>query len=627
MSRPKKAPASSAGGEVEEAGARDVAPVAAHPSRPDVVELRSTDLPYAELDHDAAVFRGFAIDYVVRIDGLVFVSGWVAGYEGAEVVRPGERGGGRASAGAVTFFRRPDLEMAYPASADKVRGMLAAIDLGKRTSFWLCGTRFELGAPQADDPGLERLAAEHKARLGFVLAAAGDRSGLCARVAAQVIPISSPRARGFVEQAKGVSAHGGLVVGWVVTCPGVRLALADSAGGFVWADKAIRWHRPDIVDAFGHEFGNDTFNAGFMHAWRRPILLGQEIRLIAVDGDEACTVAAARWDAAPQEPVSFARWAFAFPTPADRFFERLEQHDGPIIEALVQAKLAGRPRDRVELSEFGRLPADPRCSVVVPLFGRFDFMLNQLLAFSEDEEIRDGAELIYVVDDPRILSDVRRAAPRLFEANRVPFRLVSAGDNRGFSGANNVGIAVARAPNLLLLNSDVIPIEPGWLGKMLAVLESRADVGAVGARLFYPNGSVQHDGIAFAWEPDLNAHVNKHPGMGLEAPPPSPKATPRTALTGACLLMRRADYLRIGGLDEGFLVGDFEDSDLCLKVREAGFSLVCVEDVNLVHLERQSFSAIGQDSFRNFVVRYNAWRHERRWKTAITAILAAEGAS
>ncbi|WP_170149495.1 glycosyltransferase [Rhodoplanes roseus] len=568
------------------------------------------------------MFRGFAIDYVIQAHGLVFLSGWVAGGKAETVLRQHDRGA-KAGIGAVTFFRRPDLEAAYPSPGANVRGMLVVIEVASGAIFTLCGTRFLLASPEPGAPGLERLLAEHKARIGFLLRVTADRPGLCAEIASQVIPISSPRARGFIEQAKGVAAHGGIVVGWVVVCPGVRLALADSAGNFAWMDKAVRWHRPDIVDAFGHEFGNDTFNAGFMHAWHKPIHMGQEIRLIAVDGDEACTAAVARWDSAPQEPVSFARWAFALPTPPDRFFERLEQHDGAIIESLVRAKLSGRPRDSMEITNFGQPPSDPTCSVVVPLFGRFDFMLNQLLAFSEDEEIRDGAELIYVVDDPRILSDVRRTAPRLFEANRVPFRLVSADDNRGYSGANNVGIAVARAPNLLLLNSDVIPIEPGWLGKMLGVLETRADVGAVGARLFYPNGSIQHDGIAFAWEPDLNAHVNKHPGMGLEAGSPSATATPRVAVTGACLLMRRADYLRIGGLDEGFLVGDFEDSDLCLKVREAGYAIVCVEDVHLVHLERQSFAAIGQDNFRNLVVRYNAWRHEKRWKAAISAILAS----
>ncbi|NJL07915.1 MAG: glycosyltransferase, partial [Methylacidiphilales bacterium] len=441
----------------------------------------------------------------------------------------------------------------------------------------------------------------------------------------QAAPATYKHACGFLEHAKGVPGHGGLVVGWTVQVPGVTLALIDQRGSIVPLADAVRWHRPDIVDAFSNEFGNFTFTAGMLQGWRHPIMLGEEIRLVVFDQDECHVLASRNWEAAPVEPVSFARWAFEFPTPLDRFFDRLERHDGAVIESLVSAKLAARPPRPPEIMVLGPQIENPRCSIIIPLFGRFDFMLNQLLEFSEDEQLKADAELIYVVDDPRILSDVRQQAPLLYEANRVPFRIVTAGENRGFSGANNLGVSVARAPHLLLLNSDVIPVEPGWLQKMLAVIEDRADIGIVGARLLYPNGAIQHDGMAFVWEPALSAHINKHPGMGLEPLNPRPGATPRDAVTAACLLMSRALYDRVDGLDEGFLIGDFEDSDLCLKVRAAGLSIACVENVNLIHLERQSLAGIGQDRFRDFVVRFNAWRHEKRWGKVLGQIAAAQG--
>ena len=106
------------------------------------------------------------------------------------------------------------------------------------------------------------------------------------------------------------------------------------------------------------------------------------------------------------------------------------------------------------------------------------------------------------------------------------------------------------------------------------------------------------------------------------------KFVKRQAVTGACALMRREVYEAVGGLDEKFLIGDFEDSDLCLKVREKGLEIACLPlPVTLIHLERQSFSGIGTPSFRDYVVRYNAWRHQTRWGAAIAKMSAVEQAA
>ena len=227
--------------------------------------------------------------------------------------------------------------------------------------------------------------------------------------------------------------------------------------------RAIRWHREDIVQATGQDYGNYTFNSGMLQAWQLPFGIGDEILLVAIDGDAAYILSTGRWDAAPTEPTSFARWAFELPTPLDRFYERMEHHDGAIIESLLARDRAHWRTVVPEIYQFGPVLEKPKCSIVIPLYGRFDFILNQMLEFSEDEQIKHGADLIYVIDDPRIASNVIQQAWLLYEANRVSFRLVVANENRGFAGANNLGISVSRAPFLLLLNSDVIPVEPGDL--------------------------------------------------------------------------------------------------------------------------------------------------------------------
>jgi len=81
--------------------------------------------------------------------------------------------------------------------------------------------------------------------------------------------------------------------------------------------------------------------------------------------------------------------------------------------------------------------------------------------------------------------------------------------------------------------------------------------------------------------------------------------------------MRRSDFERIGGWDTGYLIGDFEDSDLCLKLRSANFDIAYCPAVQLTHLERQSFKLLGSDEMRTRIVIYNAVRHQNKWQALL----------
>jgi GT2 family glycosyltransferase len=89
------------------------------------------------------------------------------------------------------------------------------------------------------------------------------------------------------------------------------------------------------------------------------------------------------------------------------------------------------------------------------------------------------------------------------------------------------------------------------------------------------------------------------------------------AVTGACLAIRRKDFDRVGGWDTGYLIGDFEDSDLCQKIRKEGMKVGYLPDIQLTHLERQSFKELGNDDFRTRVVIYNAVRNQERWDSFV----------
>ena len=204
-------------------------------------------------------------------------------------------------------------------------------------------------------------------------------------------------------------------------------------------------------------------------------------------------------------------------------------------------------------------PAEPLVSLVIPIYGRHDFIEHQIAQFVDDPDMHRH-EILFVIDDPRLDGEVRASAAALARLYPIAFRILHLSRNLGYAGANNRGVAHARGRHVLLLNSDVMPRTRGWLGEMLDAAGERLAHSIVGARLLYEDESVQHDGMRFFASPFLHAlWTNVHPGKGLPASvlPSRAGLSPRECLTGACLLMTRESYQRLGGLDERFVLGDF----------------------------------------------------------------------
>jgi ADP-heptose:LPS heptosyltransferase/GT2 family glycosyltransferase len=172
-----------------------------------------------------------------------------------------------------------------------------------------------------------------------------------------------------------------------------------------------------------------------------------------------------------------------------------------------------------------------------------------------------------------------------------------------WSRFNNRAVAAARGEYLLFLNDDIEVIEADWLDAMLDQLD-RPGVGIVGARLLYPDGTVQHAGMFLA-APGLARHAFRYaaadePGyFGLAR-------TPRNvmAVTGACLLTRRATFDRLGGFDEAHEIIN-NDLDFCLRVHAAGLRTVFTPYATLVHHELASRATLKDV--------YDVGRFDRRW--------------
>ncbi|MFG1282875.1 glycosyltransferase family 2 protein [Xanthobacter autotrophicus] len=515
---------------------------------------------------------------------------------------------------------RPDVASAY-AFSNPVRGflclwrapfpkgaeLLAEAGAGRRKSVAL------QSFPSSDlEPDLNRILLEYVAARGGLFDALRDRPDLTRAIAWSTVHSAQPGGpRGHIDIMKAVADAGGLCVGWSLGL--ADFFLVDDTGACQELSGALRWNRPDIVEGFSPDYGAECAEAGFLQALAPTAKPGTRVRLIARTGDDLVLIHERLAEPAPLDAVGYARWAFALPVPPERMVERFASHDGAVLRRLV-ARSRQHGKSEPVVRRIGPVLEAPDVSLLIPLYGRFDFVDHQLLEFTEDPFIKERCEVLYVVDDPNIAQPVLSSLDRWWQLFRVPITLVWGGRNRGFSGANNLGLSVARGRKVLFLNSDVIPRAPGWLEALNERLDENGDFGLLAPRLIFPSGGLQHDGMAFEFEPNLGVWINDHPGKGLPAPKaPAGSIIERPAATGACLLGRREDFLKIGGFSEIFLIGDFEDSDLCLKFRRAGWKVGVCPDIELTHLERQSFGIIGSGEFRARVMLFNAWQHQDLW--------------
>jgi len=156
-----------------------------------------------------------------------------------------------------------------------------------------------------------------------------------------------------------------------------------------------------------------------------------------------------------------------------------------------------------------------------------------------------------------------------------------------YSALNNLAARCARGELLLLLNNDTEVIEPGWLRAMVAVAV-RTEIGAVGARLWYGNHTLQHAGLVVGLH---GVAGDPHPRLPRGEPGLQGRAVRLqscSALTGACLLVRRSVYLEAGGLDAEQLSVAYNDVDFCLRLRRLGLRNLWVPQAELLHHESRS---------------------------------------
>ena len=192
----------------------------------------------------------------------------------------------------------------------------------------------------------------------------------------------------------------------------------------------------------------------------------------------------------------------------------------------------------------------------------------------------------------------------LFDLWRERATVVALERNLHFSGGCNAGAAAATGETLIFLNNDT-EVGPGALEELVQTLAA-PDVAAAGLRLLYPDGTIQHAGVAMLAVNGLPVphHVFHHQAGDL----PAARCTlDLDVVTAACIAVRREAFDAVGGFDTAYENG-WEDVDLCLKLRMAGHRIVYRGDLVLVHDEGRT-RGITKDESRNAGVFYARWRH------------------
>lgn len=272
-----------------------------------------------------------------------------------------------------------------------------------------------------------------------------------------------------------------------------------------------------------------------------------------------------------------------------------------------------------EVVVFGQPVAQPTVSLIIPLYRRLDFLKVQLATMALDPAIKQ-CELIYVLDSPEQEAEVTACLEQYSALYQLGIKLIVMQHNSGYAAANNAGASQARGKYLVLLNSDVFAKTKGWMLKMAKFYAQSPQVGTLGAKLIYEDDSLQHAGMFFA-QTTFPFWITLHYHKGLPQTYPAAQHTQAVpTVTGACLMIARKLYKQVGGLTTDYIIGDFEDSDLCLKCQELGYESWYFADATLYHLERQSVP-LNTAYNGSLAWQLNARLHHQRWGKQIARLM------
>jgi GT2 family glycosyltransferase len=218
-------------------------------------------------------------------------------------------------------------------------------------------------------------------------------------------------------------------------------------------------------------------------------------------------------------------------------------------------------------------------SIIIPFRDQIELLQKCLTSIFQKSTYREY-EVILVNNNSTEVETFRYL--KSLESNDK-IKVVQYEKSFNFSAINNFAVKSASGEFVLFLNNDTEIISENWLEEMLKCFEDEK-VGAVGVKLLYPNGTIQHAGVMLE-EKRLAVHAFrtwKEDDVKFEQP------REWSAVTAACMMTRKALFLSVGGFDEENLPIAYNDVDYCLGLRKLGYKILCVTDAKLFHYESAS---------------------------------------
>lgn len=273
----------------------------------------------------------------------------------------------------------------------------------------------------------------------------------------------------------------------------------------------------------------------------------------------------------------------------DRQEEYLQEAQAVLLEHLqrrgyAKAKvLAGNVSGTFRV-DYGH-ESQPLVSIIIPTKDQLALLQTCVESILEKTAYKNYE--ILIVDNDSQTAEAKTWLSGLEQMNLPNIRILRYQHPFNYSAMNNLAAKHAKGDYLLLLNNDTGILRPDWLGALLNHAQ-RPEVGIVGAKLFFPSGKVQHAGVVLGLRGPAE-HVF------VEASVDSPGYMNRlqvdqnySAVTGACLMVRKEVYDHVGGLDEGALKVSYNDVDFCLKVGQIGYLTVWTPHALVMHVANAS---------------------------------------
>lgn len=221
----------------------------------------------------------------------------------------------------------------------------------------------------------------------------------------------------------------------------------------------------------------------------------------------------------------------------------------------------------------------PECSVVIPVFNKWELTRNCLTSLCEHSREHD-LEII-IVDNASSDATATELVPLGESLFGARFRVIRFEENKNFGPACNAGAAAATSSLLFFLNNDTI-LQPGWAPPLIQTMLGPNAPGAAGPLLLYENETIQHMGVAVGADGVLHLY------QGFPATHPAVwRKRPLQFITGAAFMISASLFQKCGCFHKSYKNG-LEDLELCVRVREQGKRLVCVPQSRIFHLESRT---------------------------------------